>query len=334
MVVMILPSCKNRVSGGDEPDSRINEYVAGYTSGQISRDEDIIIKFARPAVAPEKIGSVAGTKIISVSPAISGSAVWTDNSTLVFTPEEEMEWDRVYEFEVMLEPLFGKDVAVKSFRFRVSTIAKNFKVEILGLSAAEEGAGDYYIEGSVFTSGRFDNEESESIITASQEGRQLAIDWEHDGETNYHVFFVRGIARGEDASTVDISWNGKRAGVNNSGSKSIDVPSKKEFKLTSWRVVTSPSQYLAIEFSDELNENMELNGLLFIDNNPVTRVSRSANTLHLFTASRLSGTHKVRVDGSLSNRFGYKLGEDVSFDADFGGVKPAVRFTGSGVRVP
>ncbi|TFH39648.1 MAG: hypothetical protein E4G95_00520 [Bacteroidia bacterium] len=326
-------SCNRTTKDIAEPDTRINEYLVGYTTGTITRRQDIIVKFAKPVVTEDRSGSVVDSKIFSINPSVIGTSIWSDPQTLVFTPELEYEWGKDYSVNINLVAAFG-DPTVKEFKFNVNTVAKNFGVEVLGLSLSDENQAEYKLEIILNTSDHFITDEIESIIAVTQEKTVLVPVWDHDISVNVHTFIVKGIKRGEKEGVVKILWDGKKIGVNNNGSQEVKVPSISEFKITSWRVVNTPSQYLTIEFSDMINEKTEMNGLVMIDGKSISSITRTGNSLNIFTPSRLTGNHSVTVDGTLSNSFNYTLGVEVTFIVDFGGVKPGVRLTGNGVIVP
>ncbi len=333
-IPLLFSSCKDTSDKSSEPDIRANEYIVGYTSGTIARNAEIIIKFTKPAIDEASVGTLADASILTISPQVGGTSEWHDVNTLIFTPEKSYAWGSEYNVNLNLLEIFGKDVTIKNFEFKILTPSKNFSVELNGLSLSDETENEYYIEGFIATSGEFAYEDAESIIKAQQEGRQLQVDWEHEEDGAGHTFLVRGVKREEKGSKVDISWDGKQAGVDSKGSQSVDVPSMSEFKITSWRVVSSPSQYLAIEFSDNISSKTELNGMVMIDGLSMDKISRTGNVLNIYPGARLTGSHTVSVDGSLANTFSYKLGDQVEFKVDFGGVKPGVRLYGNGVIVP
>lgn len=333
-IIVLFASCNNNDNKSTEPDIRAQEYIVGYSSGTVKRNQAIIIKFTKPVIENEKVGTEADAKIFTLSPNTSGSLEWDDVNTLVFTPDELYKWGSEYKATIDLHALFGKDVSVNEFEFEFATLAKNFNVDINGLSLSNNTDNEYYIEGYISTSGEFDADEAESIISAVQEGKQLEIEWEHQSDGSGHGFTINGIIRAELSSEVDVSWNGKNAGVDLKGSERVEVPAMNEFKVTAWRVVNTPSQYLAIEFSDRINPKAELTGMVMIDGESAARISRTDNVLNIFTGTKLSGKHQISVDGGLSNSFNYTLGEIYEFSIDFGGVLPGIRLRGDGVIVP
>lgn len=333
-VILMLGSCKPSADESARSDVLIGEYIDGFTSGPVSRSAQVVIKFASEAVSPEKAGTTADPSIMKINPAIDGDASWADASTLVFTPSGKLDWDTEYTVSLRLDKVPGIDAQIKEHSFSLHTPAKDFTVEIAGLEMKDEDNTIYNLSGEISTSDEFESEEAEKIISAVQDGKQLDIEWEHNTAERSHSFVVGNIQRRDEQGSVTVSWNGKKAGVDNDGEKVVKVPSLKDFKLLSSRVISSPAQFVTIEFSDIINKSIELTGMVSIEGTGISKIEKDKNSLKIFPSNKLTGTHEVRVDGSLSNTFGYKLGETINIVVDFGGIKPAVRLPGEGVIVP
>ena len=334
LVMTWFNSCKSKKTDTGETDILASEYITGYTSGQISRSAQLLVKFTSPVMPGEQIGVAADKRIMDISPSVEGHLIWSDASTLVFTPEDKFEWGKKYNVKLNLDRIFDKKVKVKEYEFSVFTADKNFIVEISGLEMPDDDNTRYLLSGEITTSDEFETDEVETLMAATQKGADLVIDWDHQPEIRKHIFTVSGIRRAEEESEVKVKWNGKNVGASQSGETVVEVPSLKDFRLLSSRVINTPAQYLAIEFSDIINKSAELTGLVSIEDNGISKIERDNNTLRIFPSSKLSGKHTVIIDGSLSNSFGYQLGESLSLNVDFGGIMPGVRLPGSGMIVP
>ncbi|MBN1386900.1 MAG: hypothetical protein JW965_00545 [Bacteroidales bacterium] len=334
LVMTWLNGCKQERKQTTETAVLVSEYITGHTSGQISRSAQLLVKFTNPVVPDEQVGVAADKKFMDINPAVEGHLIWSDASTLVFTPENKFEWGKEYDVRINLERIFKERARVKEYSFSVFTPEKNFIVDISGLAMPDDDNTIYFLSGELTTSDEFDIQEVESLLTAIQNDDGLLIDWDHQPAIRKHNFTVRGIIRTEEESEVMIKWNGKKAGVSQSGQIAVKVPSLKDFRLLASRAVNTPAQYMVIEFSDIISKTAELTGLVSIEGNGVSKIERENNVLRIFPSARLSGRHKVIIDGSLSNSFGYQLGESVNIIVDFGSFKPAVRLPGDGVIVP
>ena len=333
MIIMLISSCR-RENNTIENDPLAGEYISGYTSGQISRSSQIIIKFTSAPVTEEEAGSLADPGIFSISPAAEGQLLWSDASSLVFTPSEKLEWGKVYKVKLRLDRIFKERVKARDFSFSVFTPDKDFTVDVSGLVMSDNDNTRYMLPGELNTSGEFDISEAEGIISAGQSGNDLEISWQHDPLQHKHKFTVSGIERGEEEREMVLRWDGKKAGIQKSGEEKIRIPSLKDFQVLSSRVISSPAQYLVIEFSDMISRSSELAGMVVIEGSGISKTESENNMLRVFPSSRLAGSYKVTVDGSLTNVSGFRMGESSVLFADFGGVKPAVRLPGRGVIVP
>ena len=333
MIIIISGGCKPEKEQAKSP-ALVSEYITGYTSGQVSRSAELIIKFALPVAEAGQQETAADRNILETKPSLEGQLTWTDPSTLVFTPATRLDWNTEYEILIDLERIYGKDVKLREHKFTVFTPEKSFTIDISGLKMADGDNTSYLLSGEMNTSDQFDVKEAESILDAKQEGSDLSIEWDHRPAEREHIFTVKGIKRTEEEGEVLVEWNGKQAGADIRGEKLIQVPSMKEFRLLSSKVLNTPAQYLVIEFSDLINTATELTGLVSIEGAGISRIEGENNSLRVFPSSRLTGIHRVQVDGSLSNSFGYRLGETLNLQVDFGGLKPGVRLPGDGVIVP
>ncbi len=332
--IVLISGCQSGPDESYQSDVLIGEYIDGYTSGSVSRSSQVVIKFATAAVSGEKAGSAADESLLKIRPSIDGDISWADASTLVFTPAAKLDWDTEYNITLQLDKVFGDDVKIDEHKFSIRTAVKDFKVDVAGLEMRDDDNTLYNLSGEISTSDEFETREVEEILSCEQDGNKLETRWEHKPAGRSHKFLVKDIQRRDEQGSVLIRWNGKKAGVDNEGEKQVRVPSLKDFKLLSARVISSPAQFLSVEFSDIINKSIELTGMVTIEGTGISKIEKDKNVLRIFPSRKMTGTHEVKVDGSLSNTFGYKLGEAVNIVVDFGGIKPAVRLPGDGVIVP
>ena len=104
--------------------------------------------------------------------------------------------------------------------------------------------------------------------------------------------------------------------------------------MSSGRVVADPDQYAEIIFSDPINSETDLRGLVLTDGEPANQIRVEYNVLKVYPQSRLSGMHNVLLNAAIESSHGYKLNKEVNYSLNFGGLKPNVRLLGEGVIVP
>ncbi|MCF8381500.1 MAG: hypothetical protein K9H49_18145 [Bacteroidales bacterium] len=334
LIILSASACNKSKQAANEPYPQLSEYVSGYTAGPIARSSDVIIKFIKPVIDTEKVGSGLESGTLTFNPSIEGSAIWDDVSTLIFTPENKFDWATEYKVKLKLKKIFGGKGKMNDLDFIVFTPEKNFNVDIYGLTLSDENDKIYTINAQINTTDEFETDEIEKIFSASQNNTELELLWEHSPESRKHSLIIKNVMRFDEESEVLIKWNGKAVKADNVDSKLIKVPSLKDFKLTSTRIISYPSIYLAVEFSDRIKSDQEVTGMVTIDGVSVSRIIKENNILQVFPNTRLTGKHNVIVDGSLSNTFGHQLGDPVNLVVDFGGLKPGLRLSDDGVIVP
>lgn len=332
--ILLQPACKRDQHAAEMPES-VGAYVYGYTSGIISREDPVRVRFASQVATAEQRGQDAGSNIISFSPRISGKAIWEDEQTLRFEPEELLNSGTVYVATVNLHALFDNLPSdVKDLEFEFHTRNQYFEVNTDGLFPPNvQALQEQALKGSLITSDLAEAESIEKIVSAEQNGRSLSIDWIH--LDNEHIFTVNGIQRTEKAGEIKLSWNGKPLNLDLKGSETIEVPALGDFKMTEAQVVRDNEKYIRLHFSDPLLANQNLDGLVSItDYTGTLRFIIEGNDLRVYPSERLVGEHVVMVSPGLRNINDKRMQKASTYQIHFEDVKPEVRLVGNGVILP
>src|SRR6187551_1397290 len=80
VVCAVLAAC----GGGSKAKGDLT--VAGSPSGEVTGQMRVVLAFSRPMVGKAQIGQPIATPPLTLSPPIAGTATWTDDKTLAFTP--------------------------------------------------------------------------------------------------------------------------------------------------------------------------------------------------------------------------------------------------------
>lgn len=333
--LVILPSCKKEHRAQQMPES-VNAYVYAYTAGVISKSTPIRVRFASAVASEEEFGQ-AVKGLLDFTPSISGQATWEDEMTLRFDPEESLPSGTSYVCTVNLKKLFNqlpKDA--HSFEFDFRTKDQYFDLNFSGLFAPDHSALEKQaFKGTLFTTDEAATEQVEKLLEAKQNGKTLDIDWTHDGEGREHIFTIQNIARGNEASLVQLSWNGKPLNVDLKGDRDIEVPALGDFKVTEVSVVRGQDQYVLLNFSDPLRDNQDLNGLITMpDFNGNFRFLIEGNQIRVYPSARLVGDRVIVVNSGVRNTAGKSIAKKSEWFFKMEDVKPAVKLVGQGVILP
>jgi uncharacterized protein YfaS (alpha-2-macroglobulin family) len=99
-------------------------------------------------------------------------------------------------------------------------------------------------------------------------------------------------------------------------------------------VVQLPEQYVKIEFSDPIEPNQDLRGLIKAGTYVRLKYIIHANSIKAYPSEQLEGKQTLVVSKGIKSVFGYKLKNEFEEDISFTAEKPAVEFIGKGSILP
>lgn len=332
--LILFTACRQEKHASAMPENA-GAYVYGYTSGIISREDPIRVRFASQVAAMEEVGQEAAGNLIAFAPSVSGTAIWEDEQTLRFEPDTPLKSGTVYVATVKLSELFDNLPSdVQNLEFEFHTRNQYFQVSTAGLFPPNpQQLNEQALNGTLVTSDQADDDAVEQLLTARQSGRDLSIDWTHIG--NEHGFTVTGITRTDNPGEVTLSWNGNPLDVDVKGSETIEVPALGDFKMTKAQMVRGNEKYLRLHFSDPLQANQNLEGLISItDYSGTLRFIIEGNDVRVYPSERLVGSHRISVSPGVRNINGKRMPKASVYEIQFEDIKPEVRLAGRGVILP
>ncbi|MDF9798653.1 uncharacterized protein YfaS (alpha-2-macroglobulin family) [Catalinimonas alkaloidigena] len=321
--------------GTEEVDEAFSAYISGYTAGIISSESSIRIKFNQALADSSQLGKKVDEEYFSFNPSIKGETYWLDRSTLEFMPEQRLRSGQKYQVKFALEELIEVPDELESFEYALRTMQQNYAVELNGLTYEDrEDLAKPVLEGRLLTADVADASSVEKMLTAMQDENTLEIDWQHNALT--HQFTVRNISRLSGDVNILLQSNGELISVNKSDEIEIPVPSLGRFSLIGHTVTEEPEQYVELRFSDPLQENQDLEGLIQIrqsgEGNP--RLIIDNNILRVYPPEAMSGRYTLVVNEGIKNSKGERLEQTTEVDVLFEPIKPGVRFVNKGVILP
>lgn len=314
----------------------VSKYVYAFTSGAISRDDAIRVRFVNAAVAKEQIGQKVPASVFSVDPDIAGQAVWEDDRTIKLQPTSPLPAGKRYNGTVSLRKLYdGVPSIAKTFEFDFSIRETAFEVITDGISADRYDPHLQQITGRVRINEPADGSKVEAMLKAKQGAKVLLVNWTHSTDGLSHEFTVTGVERSNVRSKVNLAWSGSAIGVDKTSQEEQVVPALDEFVVLSARAVQVEEQYALINFSDPVAPGQELSGLIRIDSfSGKVRFVVDGNFVRVYPDSRISGQHNLKIEAGIRNTAGMAMKERGDWPLDFEALKPSVRLVGRGAIIP
>ncbi|MBK6698973.1 MAG: hypothetical protein IPG55_03565 [Saprospiraceae bacterium] len=244
------------------------EYVNGFTANAIKRSEPIKILFNRPAVKEDQINNAITNDIVSLSPNLNGEIKWQNEFTLLFIPNQKnIVSDQVYKVEVNLKKIF-KEIpdSIKTLKFDVVFAPIEVNVNLGFLRYDPSQVDRMKLEGVINTTDPISEAELNAIFELKNEGNnkiQTSITSRPNVSNEYLISFTN-IERSTASYPLEVIWYEKPEFKANKQQQLFTVPAKGSFTVTGVDDGTNNGKMLQVYFSDPLNQDQDLNGLVLI----------------------------------------------------------------------
>ncbi|MBU2916094.1 Ig-like domain-containing alpha-2-macroglobulin family protein [Reichenbachiella agariperforans] len=318
----------------DSPKSLFVDYISEYSSEVISTSSPIKIKLSK-ALDSIKAGDVGSAGLFQFNPAIEGTVLWEDNRTVVFEPEGRLESGQTYQVSFKIGDLLDTPADKEVFQFSFVTLVQNYEVELKELVPYDvEDLTRVQLKGVIQTADIAESQSVEKILSASQAGKSLEIQWNHDAAKRHYSFTIQDIRRANEESKVQILWKGEPIGVDRDGDEDYTIPALNDFKVTNVFLNRGGDKYISVVFSDPLMAKQNLDGFITIDNNEPRHVI-DKNVLKVYPTAELSGKVELKIFRKVKNVAGFSLKEDYTTTFILTQSKPDVKIVAnSGVIIP
>ena len=143
--------------------------------------------------------------------------------------------------------------------------------------------------------------ETEKLLTATQNNKDLKITWTHNDAAKTHSYSIDNIERGSSAGIIKINWNGKPMEMDIKGEKEIAIPALGDFKVLEVMAVNDAQQYASVQFSDPIAVGQDLEGLINISNQSDISYTINGSEVKVFGNGKLDGNYTVNINPGIKN---------------------------------
>lgn len=332
---VVLPiSCKKKVDPADMDNLfKFKEYISYHTHGHQSISAPIEIALAQP-LSQFELTQELPAEYLKISPSVEGKLSIENGKDLVFQPSEYLKSDTEYAVTLMLNKLFDDiDSGFKKYTFSFKTLAPNFKVNLGNLQSYSKNW--QYLSGTIEASDMLPASKISSILTATQEDKEVTIKWSNTtDDATYYSFTIDSISRKTEDSELRIAWNGSEVGVDHKGENQYTIPGLNKFVVVDAKTATAPNSALTLNFSEPLQSNQNLNGLVTIEGAESLRYEIDGNVLRVYPSNRILGEVRVNAFEGIKSEYGFRLKKTFSEWVSFEQLKPNVRLISKGTILP
>lgn len=328
------------------------EYIAAYTAGYVSVESKVLIVLQEETTLDIEEGKEIENTLFDFSPSIEGKLTWIDKKTIEFKPTVNLNSNQTYKASFHLGNVLTVSDDLKEFEFEFSTLKQAMEITVDEFKTDEKN--NLQIEGTLNTADFADNLLVEKTTQATQGSNSLQIKWLHENSTTHH-FTINNVIKGK--GNVIISYNGEAIGAAEKNTQEITIPNSNEFTLLNVIINNEPDQYVTLQFSDKVDPNQNLDGLISIanpngaatvseydyseNNNEKLPVKESKltylienNSIKIYTNERFVDNRELNISNGVKSSEGKHLKEAIVYNLFFEDLKPSVRLVGKGVILP
>ncbi len=312
--------------------------ISHATSGIISADGDIQVKFVSPVIKDNLSGEQIKSEVFSFSPAIDGVTSWKDTRTLVFKPVNKLPLRQSYEATLDLPKLLPlhKD-ALESFQFRFETAGR--EITRVDTDFQLETDGDpksMQVIGTVEFTENVSLDNIRHATSLQRDSRALTLNWQGEDPGKRFTFTSAAFQRGDKTQNFNIAIDKDVLEI------SEDYQSKFSLSPISDLAVQSISQReesagkstIVVDFSDELDTRQDITGLISVSPAVDFKMKTVGKKVYLTGDFKNGTSYDVNVSQGLKSRWSTETSENYSKAVQFAELKPQLKFASDGFILP
>ncbi len=309
-----------------------DDYLSAFTDGEISKKSSIKVAFQEEVTA--SVSTPIYPSPFSFEPHLKGEAVWSDKQTIEFIPSEDLKSGQIYTATLNLSDILPQIPAdLSDFVFQFKAKDQFINVSPLASTVTKDKNNTWMqLKGQLITHDVEDIESIEKVLTAYNGATQLEIIWEHQNNKK-HLFSIENLPQKAKAYPITWKLNGKPVNSTTTEEYSFTIPSESEFIHTNTYRYNEPEQHIVLEFSDVLDAEQNLEGLIQLGGRNL-KYAIEDNKIKLFTDGNFSGKKELKISSEIKSILGKKLGKPLTETITFSDTKPQVKWVGDGNIIP
>ncbi|MGC4103246.1 alpha-2-macroglobulin family protein [Ferruginibacter sp.] len=331
-ILSLFSACSKKEKWIDV-DPAFSKYIDAYTTGIVSKTSTIRIQLATDANTTHAVGEEVKEALFDFSPAIKGKAFWLDARTVEFKPESWLNSNQLYTVSFRLGKVTKVPEKYADFKFSMQTVKPSFKVSDEGLRSSGV-KNKMTLGGELETADVEKGAEIEKLLSATQAGKALKINWQHNDAAKSHHFTIDNIERASTVNNVELKWSGAAMGMDVKGENAIAVPAAGDFKVLDVVAINDAQQYASVQFSDPIAVGQDLTGLINISGQSDISYTINGSEVKVFGNGKLDGNYTVNINSGVKNTWGDVLDKGFTANINFQNRMPSVKIHGKGNILP
>ena len=319
-LVSLLTLCVSCNQAAEESSpEEIADYIEAFSAGTVRATDSIIIEFKDGIISEGELPK----DMMRFSPKLKGEERWDAAAgRLEFIPEKgPLKAGDHYTCTVRL----GKVIdGAKDFVFSFKVAERAAELEITETRISAEDPKTAIARGTLTLSEAVgDGVVTEGLFKTSTSWK-TPVTLTRSADDSFE-FEISGLRRSEaGTAAVKLYFDAPAIGFGEKVSTSITIPGRKQFKLLSADRVEASEPYVIVRFSEPLDENQSLDGLIYLEEAETARLEKDGTCAKLFYDDSRASTLTLKVERNLKSSGGTALGVEYARTFRQEGIPPAV----------
>lgn len=312
-----------------------SEIVSAYSPYVLNSGEPVVITF-QSAVGPadslvarvENSGSLSFERVIKITPELKGEEVWSDDGKRIsFIPDRKsLKYGRDYMFEL--------GITAPALGFHIKYQPPRSYLTLDGPVVSSSDPKKVSLSGFITMNVSLPDEvRIEDFISCSGCDGTPEVSVEREGNTKYRLV-IENIERRDSDYDLEIIFKASGLGLGEDCKVERTVPGDDHFKILDLIPHFGKDPYMEIRFSALLDEDQQLQGLIYIDESSDVKIKRDGSVVKLYFSSSKEDMLTVHVKKAVRDRDRNTLEEEWIREVDVPEHKPAVEILAKGNILP
>lgn len=312
--------------------------ISQVSSGIISPDDKIRVRFVAPMVDPNLLGQVLKKSVFSFSPPIDGIASWEDRRTLAFQPSERLPIREKYQGTLDMVTLFPlhRDAELKPLKFMFEVASREISSVEAAFKLKDPNDPCYlFYTGTVIFTEKTDFDAVKEGTSLRMNSKKLILSWKMEDDEKTFIFTSPEIKRGDRKQEFIITIDKKHLGLSGDYKKtSVLLPIEDMEVVEIHKREEGLHPRINVEFSDDMDSTQDIRGLIAVEPTLKLKLRVIGKTVSVDGDFSFGQSYTVKISSGIRSRWGIKSTEDYSELIEFKDLKPQIRFASNGVFLP
>ncbi|MGC8864321.1 MAG: alpha-2-macroglobulin family protein [Bacteroidales bacterium] len=305
-IVLIFGMACNRPKQIPPFDPAFEPYIEAFTCGTIASDAPIVVKLAFE-VDTSKFKGLKASDLLTSNPGISGTLSWTDARTLVFKPEKSFKEGKIYVFDLHLNKLINNiPRPLSHFKFEVQIMEQGFQLYNWSLQAtSRQGVTRWNVVGEVRSANPMTEKDTRGLLEVVLNEKSLRLNWTLQG-SKVLTFVSDTFSKPSTEGPIKMKILSAKVNIPLWLSDTLSWAGQ-GLEPVMWRMFFGEENYLWIAFSEPLDPQQNLTGLIMLDGQAPKRFIIRDNELFCYFDPEFTGGEKLEIFPGISDLNGQIL---------------------------